>query len=176
MINLILAIDEQGSIGYKNKLLYSIKEDMEHFKTITTYNKNGLRNFVVMGRNTFNSLKKPLMNRLNVVLTTDKKFKYDNNHVIIAHSLENVINQYLSGSQDKEMFIIGGQQIVDQSINYIDKIYLTHIHKTSKKADTYFNLDYLNDFEVDEKSTHYCEKYQCEYDFITYVRKEGVDG
>lgn len=174
-INLILAINEEGSLGYKNKLLYNIKKDMQHFQQITTYNQNGLKNFVLMGKNTFNSLDKPLENRINVVLTSDKKFSVDDKHVIVAHSLENIINHYLSGTQEKELFIIGGQSIVEQTIDYIQKLYITFIHDSGKKADTYFNLGLLNDFEEIDRETYFSEEYGCEYDFITYVKKEGAN-
>ena len=174
VISLILASDERGAIGYKNQLLYHIKEDMNRFRNITTYNEHGLKNFVVMGKNTFHSLKQPLKNRCNVILTTDNKYTVDDKQVIVAHSLENVINQYLSGKQCKELFIIGGQSIYEQSIQYADKVYLTLIHDSGKKADTYFNLDLLNEFYIEDIENHYSEEYQCEYDFITYKRKKGA--
>lgn len=174
-INLILAINEEGSLGYKNKLLYNI--DLKRFKELTTYNEYGLKNYILFGRKSYESLpSKPLPNRINVVVSHKHDYKIDNSHVIVSHSLENVINHYLSGEQQKDLWICGGNQIYEQSITYADKIYLTYIHDSGKKADTYFNLDLLNEFEEVEKDTHFSEEYQCEYDFITYIRKEGVDG
>ena len=66
MINLILATDKNGGIGYKNRLPWpSLKKDMEKFKSLTS------NNICIMGSNTWNSLpKKPLPNRINVVLSS----------------------------------------------------------------------------------------------------------
>ncbi len=91
-IQLIVCVDENYAIGNKSHLLFEIENDLRHFKEITTYNEYGLKNFIVMGRKTFQSLKKPLNERINVVITRDKKFKVNDLHVIVCNSLRNVIN------------------------------------------------------------------------------------
>ncbi len=74
------------------------------------------------------------------------------------------------------MFIIGGSQIYEQAIPYVDTIHLTYIHNKAKKADTYFNQEWFNNFEEIDREVHYSDKYQCRYDFVTYKRKEDVVG
>ena len=65
MIALIAAIDRRRAIGYQNKLLYWLPNDMKRFKTLTTGHT------IVMGRRTFESLPKgALPNRRNIVLST----------------------------------------------------------------------------------------------------------
>ena len=68
MISAIVAVDENYGIGYNNKLLCNLAEDLKHFKNLTT------NNIVVMGRKTWDSLpKKPLPNRTNIVITNSVK-------------------------------------------------------------------------------------------------------
>jgi len=169
-VNLILAVNEEGALGYKNSLLYNI--DLKRFKELTTYNRYGLKNYVLFGRKSYESLpSKPLPNRISVVVSRKEKFHVDDPHVVTSHSLENAINHYLSGEQQKDLWICGGNQIYEQSIKYADYIFLTYIHDSGKKADTYFDLNLLNDFVEVEKEPFWSEEYQCDYDFITYKRK-----
>ena len=68
-LNLIVAIDKKRGIGLNNKIPWYFKEDLQFFKKIT------LNSIVIMGRNTWESLKKPLPQRYNIVLSTTKKEK-----------------------------------------------------------------------------------------------------
>ena len=65
---LIFGVDNDFNIGYKGEMLHTLKEDLKHFKNVTK------GHIVVMGRKTLESLPggRPLKNRTNVVLTTDK--------------------------------------------------------------------------------------------------------
>ena len=63
MINIIVAIAQNGVIGDKNALLWNIKEDMVHFRTITSGHP------IIMGRKTFESIGRPLPKRTNVVIS-----------------------------------------------------------------------------------------------------------
>ena len=82
---IIACVNELNYIGKDNKLLYTIKEDLNHFKNLT----NG--NVVIMGRKTYESLpKKPLPNRINIILTRDKNYVADG--CIIANSVAECYN------------------------------------------------------------------------------------
>lgn len=172
-INLIVAIEENGGIGYKDQLLYHL--DLKRFKELTTYNEYGLKNFILFGRKSYDSLSsKPLPNRINVVVSRQENYVVNDHHVVVSHSLDNVINQYLSGEQQKDLWICGGSTIYEQSIPFVDKVYLTHIHDKAKNVDTYFNLEWLEDFVEINREEHWSTKYGCRYDFVTYNRKEDV--
>ncbi|MBI4778896.1 dihydrofolate reductase [Candidatus Falkowbacteria bacterium] len=81
MISIICIIAKNRAIGFKNKLLYDIPDDMKHFKDITT------GHVVIMGENTFHSMSDlALPSRVNIVLTKDKNFIAEN--CLIAHSLK----------------------------------------------------------------------------------------
>ena len=68
-ISIIAAVAKNKAIGYKNKLLYQINDDMKRFRSIT------IGHTVIMGRNTFESLPfGALPNRRNIVITNSKKY------------------------------------------------------------------------------------------------------
>lgn len=130
MISLIAAVDKEMGIGKNNKLLCYIKEDLKHFKKLTE------GNIVVMGYNTYLSLpKKPLPNRINIVITS-KDIMLDG--VIIVHNINALFEELVKiNSENKEVFICGGASIYEQLIPYADKLYITHIFNTFE-ADTFF--------------------------------------
>lgn len=130
MISIICIIARNRAIGFNNKLLYDIPEDMKHFKEITT------GHVVIMGEKTFHSMNnKPLPNRVNIILTLDNNFKAEN--CLIAHSLEESIK--LGEAQNKgEIFFIGGGMIYKQALPLADKLYLTIVDDKPAQADTFF--------------------------------------
>ncbi|OAO78554.1 dihydrofolate reductase [Anoxybacillus flavithermus] len=133
-ISLVTAIDRNNAIGYKNQLLVKLKNDMKYFKQITT---SGDHNIVVMGRKTFESIGKPLPQRINIVLTKDKDFRCRG--VFVYHSVEEVLKQYkYYGGSKPNLFVIGGETIYRQFMRYADRLYTTLIDHVFEKADTHF--------------------------------------
>ena len=111
MINIIVAVDKNLGIGKDNKLLAHIKSDLEYFKRTT----NG--HIIVMGYNTYLSLpKKPLPNRLNIVLTK-KDIKLEG--AIVVHSIDELFNKLKEFGEDREVFICGGESIYKQMMPYV---------------------------------------------------------
>ena len=123
-INLIAAVGKNYEIGYKNELVCPIKEDLIFFKNVTIYHT------VLMGKNTYLSIGRPLPNRVNIVLTHSVI-----EDVITYKSKEDFFKDYENTLDD--VFIIGGESIYNEFINDADNIYLTEIDK-SFKADTFF--------------------------------------
>lgn len=170
---MVLAINDNGALGYKNDLIYRIKGDMQHFRNVTTFNKHGLKNFVVMGRHTYESIGSPLRNRINVILTNNHKYTVNEKDVIVEHSIEKIINHYNTGIQEKHLIFIGGNQIYQQAIPYVEEIYITIVHdKNEVQVDTYFDMSLLDEFVEIDREEHWSDKYNCRYDFVTYKRKE----
>ena len=133
-MKLIVAVDRNWAIGNEGKLLASIPEDMKFFRTTTT------GNVVVMGRKTLESFpgKKPLKNRVNIVLTRDEGYIADG--AVIVHDIEELLAK-LEDYSDKEIYVIGGGTIYNQLLEYCDTALVTYID-AEFKADTYFpNLD-----------------------------------
>ena len=172
-INIIAAINETHSLGKNGQLLYRIKEDLQRFKELTT-KKNGHPNICLMGKRTFEELPKPLDKRLNVVLTTNKKYKAPK-EVVIESSFDKVINHYMeSGDQDKDLWICGGQSLYEQVLPYADKVFITYIHD-DKKGDTYFPYKQVKQlFKKVHSEEH--EENGLKFEFINYERKDGENG
>lgn len=136
-------MSENRAIGYKNKIPWHIGEDLIRFK------KKTVGHVVIMGRKTFESIGRPLSNRINIIVTKDRKFaEYVSiNRLIdtfVVHSIEEAIDlakkkesHFAKASRDKEIFIIGGGQIYQQAIKYSNRLYLTII-KGKFEADTFF--------------------------------------
>lgn len=130
MLSLIAIIAKNRAIGWQNKLLYNIPEDLKHFKAITSGHA------VIMGENTFHSLgDRPLPDRVNIVLTRDINFKADG--CFIAYSIDQAIKIAQAQNQD-EIFFIGGGQVYRQALPLADKLYLTVVDDEPAQADTYF--------------------------------------
>lgn len=130
MISIICIIAKNRAIGFQNRLLYDIPEDMQHFKETTT------GHVVIMGERTFHSMNdRPLPNRVNIIVTLDKNFTAKN--CLVAHSMAESIE--LGKAQDKgEIFFIGGGMIYKQALPLADKLYLTIVDDEPKQADTFF--------------------------------------
>lgn len=147
----ILAMDLNNGIGINNKLPWNIKEEMELFKNKT------INNIVIMGKNTFLSLKKPLRNRINIVISNDNNFikemeqkkKEDKNyqHVMIKNDL-NFLKELKETKKDTKVFIIGGKTLYEKTFNYCDKIYLSLINK-EYECDTFIEYDFEEKFIVE---------------------------
>ena len=129
-MKLIVAVDRNWAIGNEGKLLASIPEDMKFFRTTTT------GNVVVMGRKTLESFpgKRPLKNRVNIVLTRDEGYTADG--AVIVHDIEELLAK-IKGYSDKDIYVIGGGTIYNQLLKYCDTALVTYIDDEFK-ADTYF--------------------------------------
>lgn len=129
-MNMIAAIDSLGGIGMNGNMLYHIPEDLRYFKQMT-YGK-----VVVMGHSTLKSLPGagPLAGRTNIVLTRNTELAADN--CIICHSL-NDLWKILTPYDSDNVFVIGGESIYAQLMDYCAKAYITKIHQ-SKPADRFF--------------------------------------
>ena len=130
MYSSIVVIGKNREIGCNNKLLWDIPEDMKRFREVT------MGHPVIVGYNTFLSFgSKPLPGRTNVIVTLDKEYK--NDECPVAYSLEEAYKLAEEAPGSEEIFIIGGASIYKQTIDKIDKLYLT-IVDDSPEADTFF--------------------------------------
>lgn len=116
------------AIGKDNHLLWSIPEDMRHFRELTSGHA------VIMGENTFRSIGKPLPNRTSIVLSIDPNF--DQEGCLVVRSIDEAL-EMAKRCEAEEVFIIGGASIYKQLIPYAGRLYLT-IVEGQYEADTYF--------------------------------------
>ncbi len=154
-MNAIVAVDSNWGIGYKNKLLLSIPEDMKYFRTMTD------GKVVVVGLKTLKSFpgKQPLKNRTNIILAADRKYK--NEKALVCHSLEELL-ALLDNYNTEDVFVIGGESVYRLLLPYCSKAYITKIEKEFK-ADRYFeNLDEKEGWRLSDAGE------QLEYNGINY--------
>ena len=153
MINIIVAITENNAIGKDNKLLFKLKTDLQHFKEVTT------NNIVIMGRKTFESIGKPLPNRINIVLSKHPNNIFDyKDDIHIFEELEDAIIEMQRTYPEKEIFIIGGAQVYNQAIenNIVDRLYMTKIKKTVEDADSFFPpIDYKKEWFITDVKRYF---------------------
>ncbi|RIW28489.1 dihydrofolate reductase [Bacillus salacetis] len=137
MISFIWAMDENGVIGYENKLPWRIPEDLKFFKEKT------MGHPIVMGRKTFESIGKPLPGRENIVLTRD--VSYEAEGCIVYHEIEDVL--HYAEEKEVEVMVTGGAEIFKKFIPFADKLYVTRIYETFE-GDTFFpELDW-DDYQL----------------------------
>ena len=163
MLSAIVAKSRNNSIGYDNKLLWHISEDLKRFKEITT-NKT-----IIMGRKTFESLPRILPNRKHIVLTRDENFKVDSDMVTVVNDFNYILDKF--SNSEEEVFIIGGGEIYALFLPYIKKLYLTRIYQDFV-ADTRFPMIDLEDWNIEYQSEIFTnQEDNLRYDFIDLVRK-----
>lgn len=140
MIIGIVAIAKNFAIGKAGKLPWHYSSDLKFFKQTT------LDNAIVMGRKTFDSIGKPLPNRLNIVLSRTREI--ENPQLIILRNKEAVLElaKYLQG----DLFIIGGASIYQEFADVIERWIVTEIPLVVEDADAFMPQDFLANFTLSE--------------------------
>lgn len=160
MITLIAAIGRSNEIGYQNKLLWNIPEDMKHFKSYT------MGKVIVMGANTFASLnRKPLPGRKNIVISRQEL------HCLTAIGAKSIDEALSIERCYDEIVVIGGASIYEQTIEHADKLVITHVD-AEFTADTFFPFIDLTQWKINSTIDGGNETYN--YKFVEYIRNEGI--
>ena len=157
-INIIAAVAKNRAIGFENKLIYWLPNDLKRFKALTTGHT------IIMGRNTYLSLPKgALPNRRNVVLSsTISELPGCDVYPTLDAALK-------SCSSNEDIYIIGGARVYEQAISMADRLCLTEVDDTPAQADAFFP-DY-SDWQVVNKEAHpKDERHAFEYAFTDYER------
>ncbi len=138
----IIAIAENFAIGKGGKLPWHYSADLKFFKQTT------LNNCIVMGYNTWESIGKPLPNRLNIILSRSKTIENQTN-VSLLRSKEEIIA--LANYLKSDLFIIGGAKTYTDFADVIDKWIVTEIPLVVENADVFMPADFLDNFQLVEK-------------------------
>ncbi len=142
---LIASAGLNWEIGFNNELLFYAPDDMKFFKSQT------IENTVIMGRRTFESLpgKKPLKNRDNIILSTDKNLTVEG--ATVYHSVEELL-EAVKDIKDRKVFVIGGASIYETLIPYCDTAYITQFY-AEKEADRFLpDLSKSHDWKLVSRS------------------------
>jgi dihydrofolate reductase len=162
MIIIIAATAENNALGKNNDLIWHLPADLQRFKKVTSGYP------IIMGRNTFESIGRPLPNRTTVIVTRNKE--YSQKDCLVANSLEEAIQLV---EKSEKLFIIGGAQIYKEAMQkqLADQLDITLVHDTFE-ADVYFPEIDTEIWEEVAKQKHFAdEKNKYDYSFITYKKK-----
>ena len=162
MLSISVAVAKNNVIDKDNTLPWHISEDLKRFKRITSDKK------MIMGRKAFESLPGILPNRKHIIITRNTNFKVDSDMVSIEYDLNSLVEKY--SKCEEEVFVIGGAEIYEQFLPYVQKVYLTQIDENFE-GDTYFpelNYDEFKTEYTSEKFTD--EKNGLHYTFIDLER------
>ena len=190
MISIIAAVARNRAIGFKNKLIYWLPNDLKRFKALTTGHT------IIMGRNTFLSLPKgALPNRRNIVLSRSAfvsppelggvsegrgglKNGQTNSNLNALYpgcdvypSLEAALEHC---APDEDIYIIGGASVYRQALPLADRLCLTEIDDTPAEADTFFP-PYEDDWQEENREDHPVDdRHAFPYSFVDYIRLSDV--
>jgi dihydrofolate reductase len=169
MLNLIFCVDNSGLFGRKNNLPWYFKEDLKYFMDITTnFNKIDDNNVIVMGYNTWTSLKKKLPNRCNVVISNryTKNNETENNPDYVYQNFDKFMLECKKDKlfYNKNIFIIGGKKLLSYVIvkynKFIKHVFMNIIDHSFPQFldDVVFKIYSFNDFNISKLSgtTIYC--------------------
>lgn len=128
-ISIVVSMSQNRVIGKGNRLLWHLKGDLVRLKDLT------LGRIVVLGRKTYDSMAgyydqsgRPMPGKLYIVVTRDKEYKPTRDNAAVAYSLEEAFG-LAKRRGEAELFVIGGQQVFEQTLPLAEKLYLTIINK-----------------------------------------------
>lgn len=143
-ISCIVAMDKNNVIGKDNDIPWYLPADLQYFKK-TTLNKT-----VIMGRNCYVSIGRPLPKRTNIIVTRDPYFISTN--CLVARSIPEALHMaHLQG--EEEVFIIGGGQIYEQTTDLWDRLYLTEVDLETE-GDVYFPAIHADEWTLVSEEFH----------------------
>ncbi|MCM2131903.1 dihydrofolate reductase [Larsenimonas rhizosphaerae] len=168
-VAMIVAMSRNRVIGVDGKLPWYLPEDLKFFKAATQGKP------LVMGRATFESIGKPLPNRLNIVVTRNTSFSHDG--VRVCHDLATAIEvadhqAMLDGSE--EIMVIGGGNIYGQALDMTQRLYVTEVN-VDIQGDTWFPPLTDTEWTEVERVAGSPTPQQPDYDFVRYERTSTIN-
>lgn len=162
IVSLVAAMAENRVIGEQGRLPWHLPEDLKHFKKLT------VDRTVIMGRKTFEEIKRPLDNRRNVVITRNRAFQPHG--VTLVPSLEEAL---AVGATEDEVFVIGGGEIFRLALPRADRLYLTVVH-ADVEGDTRFPEFDQTAWALESEVRHEADaRHAYPFTFRNYVRIRG---
>lgn len=160
MISLIVAYDKNKCIGNNNTIPWRLKGDMKRVKSLTT------NQTILMGRKTYESIGRPLPNRVNRILTSNSNYSAE------GVELFTNIDDALKNITTEKLFIFGGSKVYEQLIDKCTEIYITEV-EANIKGDSYFPDFNKNEWSlVSEESFKSDADNEYDYKFLYYRKKE----
>lgn len=140
-MKLLILVDNKNAIAKDGEQILFVDDDLHMFRDYTT------NNIIVMGRHTFDAIGRQLPNRISVVFTrSNREDKKDLFYIDSIEKLEDIMKKY----PDKEVFVIGGAEIVKLLWDRLDELIVTRVDTVVEGADTF--IPAFDDFELIDKS------------------------
>ena len=158
-IILIAAVSKDKVIGKQGGIPWKIKEDLSFFKEKT------LNSPIIMGRATYNSIGRPLPNRLNIVMTRSVK---NTEGVTEVTSAEKAIEAASINRDSSRVYIIGGQNIYKEFLPIAHRMIITEVDLYIKDGDTFFPEWNISEWK--EQSRDQREENGTRFSFVEYTR------
>lgn len=163
MVSCIVAMNADSVIGVNGQIPWYLPADLKFFRKTTT------PHHVIMGRQTYESIGKPLPNRINIVIS--RNAYYLSTGCLIAHSVDEALSM-AADHGETEAFIIGGSQLYQSTSEIWDKLYLTTVDKEVEGGDAFFpKIDFERWDLISSNAYPPDEKNQMAYRFDIYTRK-----
>lgn len=127
-LSIIALVGKNNELGCNNDLLWEIKEDLKFYKNYT------MGKYVIMGRNTYESMpEKAFIGRKPILLTSKNE---ENDKIKIYNDLKKLL-EFIKENENEKFVVIGGAKVYEEFFPYVCEMYLTKVN-AEKKADTYF--------------------------------------
>ncbi len=140
-MKLLILVDNKNAIAKDGEQILFVDDDLHMFRDYTT------NNIIVMGRRTLDAIGRQLPNRISVVFTrSNREDKKDLFYIDSIEKLEDIMKKY----PDKEVFVIGGAEIVKLLWDRLDELIVTRVDTVVEGADTF--IPAFDDFELIDKS------------------------
>jgi dihydrofolate reductase len=158
IISHLVAVSHDYVIGVDNDLPWSLKDDLAHFKKYT------LNKVIIMGRKTYESIGRPLPNRINYVISRTIK------EIDGAYVFNNLEDAMLSAEKynndmgaENEIVIIGGGFLFEETLPIVNKLVITKVD-CNIHGDVYYPKIDMKDWKL-IKSVPYSKNSDNDYDF-----------
>jgi dihydrofolate reductase len=166
-IALVVAIAENGVIGRRNEIPWRLKADLQRFKAIT------IGKPIVMGRKTFDSLRRPLPGRTNIIITRDPGFTAAG--AVVTRSLVDALAVAKGDALRRsvtEIMVIGGAEIYAASMPVADCLEVTEVHARVDGDTVFPQIDSLIWHEVSRCRNTAANDDTADYSYVTYRRTQ----
>lgn len=164
----IVAVSKNFVIGNNQELPWKMPEDLRYFHRVTG------GHIVIMGRKNYEANGKALRNRTNIVITRSESFRPGD--AIVTGSIEEAL-QVARSYHPEECFIVGGGEIYRQTLDLVDRIYITVI-ETEVRGDTFYPEIDFSDYRIVSKISKKADE-ENPFDHTYYIvesRESRVEG
>jgi len=159
VISHLVAVSKELVIGVDNNLPWNLKDDLAHFKKYT------LNKVIIMGRKTYESIGRPLPNRVNYVISRTIK-EIDGVHVFnnLEEAMLSAEKHNMGLGIENEIVIIGGGYLFEETLPILNKLIITKVD-CSVAGDVYYPKIDMKNWDL-ISSESYTKNSDNDYDFI----------